>query len=50
MNKEIVAGVIFFIIWLSLMVAWGNNLNIRPNVSSSYSDPEQECFNPPLCR
>lgn len=33
-NKEIIAGIIFFIIWISVMLLLGNQKGIEPDLSS----------------
>jgi len=46
-NKEIIAGIIFFLIWIFGMIIWGNYKNIRADVSREY-DTANRSFGHPL--
>lgn len=52
MNKQVIAGIIFMLIWVAVIVIWGGIKNIKPDYSNSpyNEDGNYECFNPPLCR
>ena len=32
MNREIIAGIFFFFVWITIMIIWGNSKDIKPNV------------------
>lgn len=40
-NNQIIAGIIFTLIWVFILVAWGNSKNIKADVSSSRYDYDQ---------
>jgi len=44
MNKEIIAGIVFFSIWIIIMLVWGASKNIIPDLSSPYQE-EYHCPN-----
>lgn len=40
MNKQIIAGIIFIIIWVVVMLVWGGYKMIRPDLSSDYESTQ----------
>lgn len=36
MNKQIIAGIVFLAIWITVMLAWGASKNFTPDYSPNY--------------
>lgn len=42
MNKQVIVGVIFLLIWIMVMIVWGASKNFTPDYSSDYQEVQQD--------
>lgn len=42
--KETIIGIIFMVIFISILVIWGNSKNIKPDISNDVNKTSDPCY------